>query len=369
MLFFYGILPFAGAFFNRYRWERFRRRFDELRLSPLIDYRQYRQMGEESGIKGGVFRFTGGVESITDGHTLWVRGDDLTIPVSLEKTQCWLLPKHEGEGVPDAPEQIRWNRISTLNEGAKVFIGGVIKTRNDRLSFTAEKDKPLMVIFYDCPDAKLADTLIRAARNRNEYWNNITPASIAFGVIALIYIAASFLDRPAFRLTVISAMLALFIPVLPIFPPGLLLTVVYRRMTWHARKLRAYWDLARLPLRYLPPGCESSLLCTGERYGYVKLDSLPPEISKENAPFLIQGLAQDSVKDKIYFYGVLEENNNLPVRSKDPFVSFGLLPANPAALARFYAVKAYSLEAFAWLIQLLGITANIIFIYMLLFAR
>jgi len=209
-----------------------------------LDYRQYRQPEWE----GGIFRFSGGIESITDGQTLWVKGDDLTIPVSITKTKCYLLPIHEGEGFPEAPQRIRWNRISTITEGAKVFIGGKIKNQDGRLSFVSTKEQPLMVIFYNCPDAAFAGLIIQAARTRNEYWNNITPISLAIGVLALIYIAASFLGRPAFRLTVVSALVAVFIPIFPFFPPGILLTSLYRRLTWNSRKLRADYDLARYGL-------------------------------------------------------------------------------------------------------------------------
>jgi hypothetical protein len=218
LIIWYGLIPIAGALFNRYKWSKFRHRFDELRLSPLLDYGQYRQIGSE----GGVFRFTGGIESITDGHTLWVKGENLTIPVSLENTQSWLLPMQEEEGTPEVPERIRWNHISTLTEGAKVFVGGLLTNQDNRLSFVSSKERPLMVIFYDCPDNTLTDGIIRAARIRNEYWNSITPISLMLGAMSQVYIAVSFLDRPAFRLTVISALIAIFVPVLPWFPPGLL---------------------------------------------------------------------------------------------------------------------------------------------------
>jgi len=209
-----------------------------------LDYRQYRQLEWD----GGVFRFSGDIESITDGQTLWVKGDDLTVPVSITKTKCYLLPIHEGEGFPEAPQQIRWNRVSTITEGAKVFIGGRVKNQDDRLSFVSTKEQPLMVIFYNCPDAAFAGSIIQAARTRNEYWNNITPASLVIGALALIYIAASYLGRPAFRLTVISTLTAVFIPILPVFPPGILLTSLYRRLTWNSVKLRANYDLARYGL-------------------------------------------------------------------------------------------------------------------------
>ena len=360
MAVFYGIIPIAGGFFTRYRWKRFRNRFDFLRLSPLLDYSQYRQLKED----GGVFRFTGEIESITD-ETLWVRGKDLTISVSLKKTKCFVLPIHEEDGIPEPPEQIRWNRVSTITEGAKVFVGGKIKNENDRLNFCSTKENPLMVIFYDCPDTELTNAIIRASRTNNEYWNSVTPISIVIGALALIYIAASFLNRPAFRLTVISALAAVFVPILPVFPPGFLLTTLYRRITWDARKLRAYWDLVRLPLRHLHPGQESGTLCSGEKYGYVKIDSLPS--SGKKIPLLAPETFSEGRKPQWYFFGVLNKDSSLPQRPKDPFVSFGILPADPSFLAHRYAIRSYLLEAFAWLILVTGVFINMVFIFLILF--
>jgi len=313
----YGILPILSGFLTRNTWRRFRKKFNELLLCPLLDYSLYRQ----SNIEGQMFYFTGEIESITDGHTLWVRGDDLTMPVSLElqpntnektdekgkkidsaspgsqaavsphiKTKCFLLPRHEGNREPDAPVQIRWNLVSTLSEGIKVFIGGQIKKQNNRLIFCSTKDKPLMVIFYSCPDTELSSGIIRAARSRNEYWNSFTPISLAIGAFTLIFIAASYLNRPAFHFTVISAFIAVFIPILPIMPPGFLFTILYRRLTMNARKLRITSDLA----------------------------------------------------------------------------CFNLLPDISGKSAGQYAVRAYLLEAFAWLFLLTGVIINIIFIYIIL---
>ncbi|MCL2211151.1 MAG: hypothetical protein FWB95_04445 [Treponema sp.] len=252
-----------------------------------MEYSLYRRLNED----GGIFRFTGGIESITDGRILWVKGDDLTIPVSLEKTNCYLLPVHEGSGLPHEPEQIKWNRISAITEGTKVFIGGRLKTTDNRLNFVTENDQPLMVIFYNCPDEQLHASIIRAARTRNEYWNNITPVSIVIGVMALIYIASSYLDRPAFRLTVITALVSVFIPILPIFPPGFLFTLLYRRFSWSARKLRADHDLIR----------------------------------------------------------------------------FGFMPEFSLQLANKIALQAYTLEAVAWIVMVLGIAVNLIFIFLTLY--
>lgn len=156
------------------------------------------------------------------------------------------MPLHEGSGIPEPPEKIHWNRVSTLTEGVKVFIGGKIEAQNNRYSFVSSKEEPLMVIFYNCPDSELTSAIIRAARNRNEYWNSFSSFSLVIGALSLIYIAAYFLNRPAYRITVISALVAVFLPIFPIIPPGLLFTVLYRRMTWQARNLRANADLASI---------------------------------------------------------------------------------------------------------------------------
>lgn len=282
---------------TRNKWKRFRKRFNDLSFSKALDYRQYRQLTNE----GGLFKFTGGIESITDGHTLWVRGDDLTIPVSLEtessvKTDCFLLHSSSGtpmqeDEVPEAFEKINWDQISTLTEGAKVFIGGHLKLQNNRLSFCSTKEDPLMVIFYNCSDNDLLHSIICSARSRNGYWNNLSPIATITGVMALIYIAASLLGRPAFRLTVICAIISVFIPILPVFPPGLLLTTLYRRFSWNARKLRA----------------------------------------------------------------------------KKELLHYGLLPSSEKQSEKRYAIKAYTIEVFAWFFLFIGICINILFIFLLLF--
>jgi len=254
---------------------------------PFLDYRLYHQIKDE----GKLFRFTGEIESIIDGHTLWVKGKDLTIPINIKKIKCFLLPVHDEEGESEAPQYIRWDRVSLLQEGAKVFIGGIIKMYNNRLSFVTTKEEPLMVIFYNCPDTELTNGIIRTARTRNEYWNSLTPASLVIGALSLIFIAATFLDRPAFRLTVIASFTAVFIPILPVLPPGFLFTVLYRRLTWDARKLRIKWDFAR----------------------------------------------------------------------------FGLLDDSSVSLVKHYAIRSYVFEALAWFFMLLGVSINLIFIFLILF--
>jgi hypothetical protein len=409
----YGIVPLAGAVIQRGKWRKFRRRFDELRLKPVLNYSVYRQIdgrGRDRAAEGGVFRFTGGFESITDGKTLWIQGEDLTVPVFLGDDQTWLLPMQEGEGQPEsfdpgeeAPERVRWDRISSLTEGARVFAGGPLVFRDGRWSFVSTKENPLMVIFYDGPDSLLTTRAIRAGRQRNEYWNPATPYSLIAGALCQILIAIAFLNRPAYRLTVVTALVALFIPLFPLIPPGLLFTVLYRRFSWRACILRAYRDLVRLPLRGLNRKThgdnsldetvyESVLLPGGERYGCVRCNSLPPAAREGKIPFLLPEYSKGRPKGDWYIFGAIKQPEDLqpgddedqygtkpgpvvaappvpdglPVQPEDPFAVYGIIHGRPELLARRYGLTAYTLEIISWIVLLAGIGLNVFFLRMIL---
>jgi hypothetical protein len=397
---FYGLVPVAGAFAIRRSWRRFRRRFDDLRLAPLLDYGVCRRLSEE----GNTYRFIGGFESVTEDRTLWIRSDDLTIPVALAGAHTYVLPMQEQDQNPEsfdpggeAPERVRWDRVSALTEGAKVFVGGALALRNDRWTFVSRKDNPLLIIFYDGPDRSLAVRAIRAGRHHNEYWNVITPYALALGAVSLIYMALAFLSRPAFRLTVIVALIAVFTPLFPLIPPGILFTVLYRRCWWQARIYRAWRDLARLPLKYLENGQETRVLRGGELYGSVYFDELPPEFRERNIPLLIPE-EERRKKEGWYVFGVLNAAGTaadtvsaetppegtavgetvstetlpdgaaavLPAEPSDILVTFGAIPGKPETLARRYTLKAYTLEIVAWLALLAGIGLNVFFIRMII---
>ena len=244
----YGLAPFTGALVMRHRWFIFRKRFNELRLRPFLDYCGYCKEGNVSS--PGIFQFTGDFESVTDGQTLWLRSDNLTVPVSLKNAESYLLSGQESGELPDGydpneapPEKIQWEKVLALTEGARVFVGGPIKYTNGRPSFVSTKENPLIVIFYNGTDQSLANRVIRSSRNQDEYWNFITPYSLIIGALILILIALLYQSRPAYRLTVIVSVISLFIPLYPVIPPGLLFTVLCRRLFWRARALRACGDL------------------------------------------------------------------------------------------------------------------------------
>ena len=377
----YGLVPLAGAIAMRHEWHVFRSRFNYLRLRPILDYRRYWQQEDGTHLGGelGGFRFVGGFESVTDRQILWIRSEDLTVPVYLKNARTYLLPMQNNAGSAEAfdpgeepPQKISWERVSALTEGARVFVGGVLAPLDGRWSFVSTKENPLIVIFFDGPDEALASMVIKAGRHRGEYWNSITPFSLIFGAMIQIFMAVSFTARLAFRLTVIVSLLALFIPLYPIIPPGLLFAIAWRRLSWRARLLRVYADFALLPLRCLvPPGGKGQimtecLLPDGERYGFVRSAELPPQVREGKIPLLLPDSAKPRAGESWLVFGALRDGEEMPCRPNDPFATFGILPDRPQALARRFLAGAYTLEVLGWITLLAGIGLNIFFLWMVI---
>ncbi|MDR2418170.1 MAG: hypothetical protein LBD79_03855 [Treponema sp.] len=347
----YGLAPFLGAFISRHSWRVFRQRFNDLCLSPILDYTAYQRC-----VHGGRFRFIGGFESITDEYTLWIRAETISIPVSLSGRYTYLFSITE-EGDEETPERIRWDRVSSLTEGIKIFVGGSLALKDERLVFVSSKEEPLFIIFYDGNDRSLPIRAIHAGRNKNEYWNPITPYAFILGAFSQLLIVLSFLSRPTFRVTSIVAFIALFTPIIPFLPPGLLCTVLYNSL-WHkARQFRGYRDVARLPLKYLSAGVWRSLLPDGELYGMSRVDTLP-----EHIPLL---LSSNREKDQWYVFGRIDETP-LPREPDDLFATFGAIQGDPEILAHRYAIKAHILEIVSGLFLIIGLGINLFSIILIL---
>jgi hypothetical protein len=369
-LFWYGLVPLSGAFAVRRDWRLFRRRFNELRFRPFLDYAAAGCSRDREE-----YRFAGNFESVAENRILWVRSRDLTIPVDLSGANTYVLPDTWEEGSvsfdpsEDVPERIRWEHVSAFTGEARVFVGGCLALRDNRRIFVSLPKNPLLVIFYEGSDRSLAVRTIRAGRHKNEFWNFTTPYAFVCGAFSQILLAASFFTRPAFRLTVITAFIALFAPLFPLIPPGIFLTIPSRRLWWKARICRAYRDLARLPLGYFCSRENRGRLPNGETYIAKEYAELPVMFYRQNFPFIIPA-EEKRPWDKWYVFGVLpakvSETEDLPLEPADAFAVYGALPGESETLARRYARKAWVMETASVLLLLAGMGINIFFIGMLL---
>jgi hypothetical protein len=360
----YGLVPVIGALIASRGWRRFRRRFDELRMKPLLDYAAMVKVSEPEE-----FRFTGNFESVSEDRVLWVRGGNLTVPVDLTGARTFLLPNTSEEGITptfdpgeEVPSRFRWDSLSTLTGEVKVFAGGNLVMRDNRPVFASSPGNPLLVIFYEGPDRSLTLRAIRAGRDRSKYINFLTPYAFILGAFCQILIALSYFTRPAMRPAMILALAAIFTPLFPLLPPGLIFTFATRRLQWRTRLLRAYRDLARLPLRFFPSGGDTGKLPGGEDYILRRLENLPPEFYKREIPFIIPA-GEKRRDDTWHVFGALPEDGDaLPGEPGDIFAVYGALPGDPAVLARRYNASAAALEfvSFFFVFASLGLNAFLV---------
>jgi hypothetical protein len=309
------------------------------------------------------FRFFGGFESASE-NTIWVRNQDLTIPVELRNTKVFILPavgedvEEEAEG---EPRRAAWKEVAALSEGARVFVGGTVCKKDGRIRFAPCRAAPLVVILYDGDDRSLLFRVVRAGRHRNEYWNPMTPFSLAAGVFAQLLMALNFAGRPAFVSAFVAALTGALGPIIPLLPPGVLPIAAYR-ILWHrARSFRALRDLVRLPLRHTGSADAETLLGDGERYGMRRLEAVPSGIEKNPYPPLE---IQPRTARGVLVYGRLE--NDLPTEPNDPSAAFMALPDEPERLARSFSMRARALEAASAATLLAGLAANALIVYFLI---
>lgn len=287
---------------------------------------------------------------------LWVRSADLTVPVELADARIYLLPL-AAEGAPaDAPmERIYWNGLAALSEGASVYVGGRARLDGGRVRFRSDA-APLLVILYDGPAEAVLERTVLAGRQRNEYWNPLTPFGLALGIFSELLFASFYAGRPAYAFTVLTALTAAAGPLLPLLPPGLALTVLYGRWWNLARQERAWRDLVALPLRHLPSGA-SARLPDGSLYVVVDTEAPPGGPGFAGLRLLAPPGAPPET-DGWRCYGQAGPDGGLPVAPSDPTAIFAAVPGDPDRLSRRYSRRARLLEIGSALAALAGIVLN-----------
>lgn len=204
---------------------------------PLLNYQLSRLRTNEPSL----YRCIGAIEAVSDEGLLWVRSEAVTVAVSMNRAQIFLVPPEDSED--GALQRLRWSQVPLVLEDSKVYVAGPYCTQDNRSFFCSTKEAPLMVLLFDGNEQYMVYRVLAAARSHNEYWNGITPYSLALGVFSQLLIAAFYSARPALRLSVLVALTAVCIPILPLLPPGVLLTSFYRRWWRRARQYRSNRDV------------------------------------------------------------------------------------------------------------------------------
>jgi hypothetical protein len=371
---FYLIVPGVGAFAVRYRWRTFRRRMAEASLFPHAGYHQMRQTAERAdGGYLGDYRYVGNLEAIQGDNAIWLNDGAVSFAVDMRGQTVALLPSFDEHGrLPrESPQLVPWKKLSHLTEGVRTFVAGGFYSDGGRGMFRGSSSRPLTIVMYGGRDDSMMRRGIATGRQRNEYWNQLTPASLAAGALALLTVAYVQLRIPGHRFDGLFAVTLSLVPIIPLLPPGVVLFFLYRRFWRRGRSLRAERDTLTLPLRYFPGEIvthQAVPLPSGDSYTCVRVPTEDVSVFERSGARL-EELSQHARKLKeaepFHVFGGVHSGGSLGP-PKDPLAEFVIIPGDPRSLAALCEKKARRLEMTALLFVALGIAVNLYFVLLLL---
>lgn len=235
----YLLIPGGGAFLVRARWRRFREQLRAARAARVLDYGDHAAGSDEVAM-----RFAGRLEAMEGDGSLWIGDGRLSVLVHLARVPVYLMSGPvEGsvEGPDHPPRVLFWKDLTALAEGTPVLVFGRVEEADGTFVFGAHgSDRPL-VILHDGRAEQLIRRALWAGRQRNEFWNHLTPVSLLAGMVAETLLAVTIVQNHP--LTAVVALVLALLPVLPLFPPGVLAFYWYRRLWRVGRRLRAQRDV------------------------------------------------------------------------------------------------------------------------------
>lgn len=377
---FYAAIPGTGAFVVRSRWRGFRGR---LAASSLLPFVQYSQLGGADGGAPRSYRFLGRLEAMQGEDRIWVSNGHFSVAADLANTTVYLLPSPHEPGAngglgrfedrlsEEMPRAARWRRIFSLPQGMQIFLAGPFLTDRGLGVFRSLERERLLVVIFDGDPETLLPRATWAGRQRNEYWNPYTLASLAAGSFSLLLLAFFLLRSPFSRLPALLALTAATFPISPLLPPGVLLYFPYRQLWSQARLLRAERDLLRLPLRYFPEGegAQEAILPTGERYAVRAGTSVRcREPARTRVPGYLKERAGGFDSSRVLTYGALgrDEIGEYLTRPEDVMAELVRIPGEPGELAAECSGKASFLTWMSAALIFADISVNLFLVLLLL---
>jgi hypothetical protein len=377
----YLILPLAGAFRVRRQWRIFRQAIYRSMELPILRYRTVRSAPEGSGS----FRFFGRIEASQGEDRLWLSDGSLSLQVDLKGVEIFTLPgfdAYDEEGrVEDnerafadaAPSHVPSRRIAAFPQGTEIMVAGELVMERSRPVFHARSGTDLLVLVYDGDPSTILRRSIWSGRQRNEYWNQLTPLSLTLASFSLFILAYVFLRSPELLPYAHIALTFSLLPLAPLLPPGVLLFTLYRR-TWRAgRYLRAERDLLSLPTRRFS---ESIPLCDGSSVrlpggGIYRVRTYTDreealEACREGKIRTSRALIDGRSGGRTFYAFCCTDEPRKGMT--DPFAEAVLIPGEPRTLSAACSRGARIREFTAALFFLLAMISNTLIIFALLWA-
>lgn len=254
ILLFFIVVPGTGALIVRQRWRSLRALVLKSFFYSLISYSDQRPAvgGEESKFLGSR-RMIATVDALEDDSILWVSNGRFSTAVEmkgqnlvlLSGTQDDLLSGNQSDSAR-SPVMVPWKRMFTINQGTQIYIAGQLCLENQQLRFRGSKEEPLLIILFEGDPRLVLFRTVWNARQRNEYYNQLTPGSMTLGSVALLLLSYLLFTAPGGRLWGLTALTFSFSPVLPLLPPSVAGYYIFRRLWRKARVLRSQRDVLKV---------------------------------------------------------------------------------------------------------------------------
>ncbi|MCL2705648.1 MAG: hypothetical protein FWE72_05515 [Spirochaetaceae bacterium] len=356
-LFFYLLIPGIGAFIVRKQWNEFRKKLLIAASAPIIDFHKSRLGGRESEYLG-IFKFFGSLEAIQDKYEIWLRSTNFTATVDMQNVKIYLIPafssvedkndiyeKNREIIIDEMPQVLNWETFHSLSQQTDIMVCGPLFMEKGKVIFRNTSENTITFLIYDGKQESLLRRSIWAGRHRNEFWNILTPTSLVAGSFSLFIIAYYLFSFPGFTIISRFTLSLSLIPVMPLFPPGVVLFFAYRHFWKKARFLRAERDIIKLPFHYFQDptvtptqiGIGSDNFCLDiwpkMTYCYRKIENQEEVIQichdKNIKVRSISIQKNDISKNNVYYYFYKPE-----IKLQDPFIEEVIIDGDPAAIIK-----------------------------------
>jgi len=360
---FYILIPGIGAFRIRNTWRNFRTLLLRSALMPPVRYKDIHSIDETSGRNGRSYRFFGRLQAMQEDNTVWLNDGEVSLLAELQQVYVYILsfntpitPDSWSRYPAQPPQRVKWEKISSLPEETKIFISGSLVFKDGHAAFIDTPDDPLCVLIYEWQDSEVLLRGTWSGRQKNEYWNAMTPGSLTLGFFSLFIYFYVLMRFPPLMLPALLALALSCIPFTPLIPPGIIAYYFYRRFWQQGRVLRAQRDILRLPLVFFSEHDRSETgrsvtLSSGEKY--VMREVVCDEIPSGSAVHWIMPAVQsaESAQDCVFFG---REGPDFE-RPMDPMAEAIAVPGDPFILSHRCQVHALRKEVLGLLILLFGI--------------
>ena len=348
-IFFYLIISGIGAFIARKQWSEFRKKLVAAAATPIIDFHKSRGGGDSEYL--GIFKFFGTLEAIQDKYEIWLRSQNFTVSVDMESVKIYLIPafssleekneiyeKNREIIIDEMPQALRWETFHSLSQQTDVMVCGPLFIEKGKVIFRNTDENNITFLIYDGKQESLLRRSIWAGRHRNEFWNIFTPVSLVAGSFSLFIIAYYLFLLPEFTVISRFALSLSLIPIMPLFPPGVILFFTYRYFWKKARFLRAERDIVKLPVHYFKENDFSDdnfcfNICPEITYCYKKIETREEAVQichEKNVKIRSVSILNSNIsKSNIHYYFYKSETE-----LKDPLVEEIIIDGNPTVIIK-----------------------------------